>query len=45
MRLLGAIHLNVDEHRALFSEADFAGVQVFEESKQGWICVVGIKPA
>ena len=37
--------LNVDEHRALFTDAGFADVQIAEEPKRGWLCVVGTKPS
>jgi hypothetical protein len=37
--------LDVDQHKALFSTAGFADVQVVEEGTKGWICVIGTKPA
>lgn len=41
---LRSAHLSVHEHRELFSVAGFSDVQVFEEHKRGWICVIGRKP-
>jgi ubiquinone/menaquinone biosynthesis C-methylase UbiE len=35
--------LTVDEHRALFTNAGFSDVQIFEELDKGWICGVGKK--
>jgi ubiquinone/menaquinone biosynthesis C-methylase UbiE len=35
--------LTPDEHRALFRDAGFGGVQTWEESAKGWICGVGRK--
>ena len=36
--------LDVDQHRAMLVDAGFAEVQVDEELKRGWICVLGRKP-
>ena len=36
--------LTPDEHRALFTNAGFVDVQVFEEQNEGWICALGKKP-
>jgi ubiquinone/menaquinone biosynthesis C-methylase UbiE len=36
--------LDVEQHRALFTNAGFVDVRVVEEAKKGWICVVGAKP-
>ena len=36
--------LDVDQHKALFSNAGFTDVQVVEERTRGWICVMGTKP-
>ena len=44
MKLLKSAHLSVDEHRALFAAAGFSEVQMFEESRQGWICGTGRRP-
>ena len=38
-------HLNVDEHRELFTSAGFSDVEVFENYDKGWICAVGKKPS
>ena len=35
--------LTPDEHRALFANAGFSNVQVFEELDKGWICATGQK--
>jgi ubiquinone/menaquinone biosynthesis C-methylase UbiE len=35
--------LTPHEHRALFANAGFSGVQIFEELDKGWICAVGKK--
>ena len=43
MRLLRARYLTVREHEELFTTAGYADVAVFEESTNGWICVVGRK--
>jgi len=45
MKLLGSSRLGVREHTALFAGAGFEEVQVFQQSKKGWICVTGRKPA
>jgi ubiquinone/menaquinone biosynthesis C-methylase UbiE len=44
MRLLRAAYMSVEEHRAWFAQAGFAGVEVIEQRKHGWICVKGTKP-
>jgi ubiquinone/menaquinone biosynthesis C-methylase UbiE len=44
MKLLGSSMLGVAEHRQLFTQAGYTGVEVFEESNKGWICVTGKKP-
>jgi ubiquinone/menaquinone biosynthesis C-methylase UbiE len=36
--------LDVAEHRALFANADYSEVQIFEEPSKGWICGIGKKP-
>jgi ubiquinone/menaquinone biosynthesis C-methylase UbiE len=38
-------HLNVDEHRELFSKAGYSDVQVFEDYDKGWLCATGNKPS
>jgi ubiquinone/menaquinone biosynthesis C-methylase UbiE len=35
--------LTPDEHRALFTDAGFSDVQIFEELDKGWICGIGKK--
>lgn len=35
--------LTPDEHRALFTNAGFSAVQLYEELDKGWICCVGRK--
>jgi ubiquinone/menaquinone biosynthesis C-methylase UbiE len=35
--------LTPDEHHALFTEAGFSGVRIFEEQAKGWICPTGTK--
>ena len=45
MRVLGSKLLTIDEHRAAFAAAGFSGVEVFEEKRKGWLCVVGEKGA
>lgn len=37
--------LSPDEHRAMFIEAAFTGVQIVTDVKRGWICCVGKKPS
>ena len=36
--------LDVAEHRALFANADYSEVQIFEEPSKGWMCGIGKKP-
>jgi ubiquinone/menaquinone biosynthesis C-methylase UbiE len=43
MKLLGSGCLSATEQRALFSAAGYEGIQIFEERKKGWICVMGRK--
>ena len=43
MRLLGSRLLTTDEHRAALIAAGYADVEVFEESRRGWICAVGTR--
>jgi ubiquinone/menaquinone biosynthesis C-methylase UbiE len=40
----GMALLSVDEHRALFTNAEFSNVQIIEERHKGWICAIGTKP-
>ena len=43
MKLLGSSSLSADDQRALFSQAGFQDVEIFEH-KNGWICASGKKP-
>ena len=43
MKLFGSASLGVEEHEQLFAQAGYVNVEVFEERKKGWICVVGRK--
>jgi len=36
--------LTIDEHRALFSDAGYADIQVMAEPSKSWICCTGRKP-
>jgi SAM-dependent methyltransferase len=45
MKPFGYSHLDVDEHKQLFSKAGCVDVQVFEEFDKGWLCVTGKKPS
>lgn len=42
--LLGSSRLGPEDQRALFQAAGFAEIQVVEERKKGWICIIGTKP-
>jgi SAM-dependent methyltransferase len=44
MWLLGSSHLSVNEHRDLFSQAGYTGVEIFEKTDKGWICGLASKP-
>lgn len=39
----GMTLLTPDEHRQLFEDADFDGVQVWTDDSKGWICTLGRK--
>src|SRR5215469_7463125 len=41
----GLALLSVEEHRELFTNAGYSDVQVVTESRRGWICCLGSKPA
>lgn len=43
MKLLGSSRLSADDHRALFVSSGYADVEIYEERKRGWICVIGRK--
>jgi SAM-dependent methyltransferase len=45
MKLLGSSRLSKDDHRTLFLEAGYERVEIAEEQRRGWICVIGTKPA
>lgn len=45
MRLLGSSRLSASDQRELFARAGYSDVQVIEETKKGWICAIGTKPA
>jgi hypothetical protein len=45
MKLLGSSRLSTDDHRALFLAAGYEGVEIAEERRRGWICVIGTKSA
>jgi ubiquinone/menaquinone biosynthesis C-methylase UbiE len=36
--------LDVNQHKALLSNAGFADIQILEEGNKGWICAIGAKP-
>ena len=40
----GMAFLTVEEHRALFTDAGYSGVQASTDSAHGWICCIGGKP-
>jgi ubiquinone/menaquinone biosynthesis C-methylase UbiE len=40
----GMTLLDIDEHRALFANAGYSGVQIIEERDKGWMCGIGRKP-
>ena len=44
MWLLRSSHLSVSDQRDLFAKAGYANVEIFEETKKGWICATGVKP-
>src|SRR6185437_3298568 len=41
--LLRAHYLTPDQHKDVFTEAGYTGVEVFTEKSRGWICVKGRK--
>jgi len=45
MKLLRSSNLGVEEHRALFLQAGYTDVHIFEERAKGWICGIGKKPS
>lgn len=45
MQSLGTGYLSVAEQKELFSKAGYIDVQVYEERRRKWICVLGTKPS
>jgi ubiquinone/menaquinone biosynthesis C-methylase UbiE len=45
MKTLRAAYLSPAEFSTLFRSAGFANVEVFEESRKGWICGVASRPS
>ena len=45
MRLLGSHRLSAGDHRALFQEAGYTEIEIFENFGKGWLCAIGQKPA
>jgi SAM-dependent methyltransferase len=45
MAPLGGALPSVDELRGLLDAAGYAGVDILEEPRQGWLCAIGKKPA
>ena len=43
MRLLRATYLTVREHSQLLTEAGYSEIEMFEETKKGWLCGVAKK--
>ena len=43
MRLLGGTLLTAREHREALIAAGYAEVEIFEDSRRGWLCAVGTK--
>src|SRR5262245_20095558 len=43
MKLLRASYLTVNEHRDLLVTAGYADVEILEDRRKGWICVIGRK--
>jgi len=41
MRLLGSKLLSAGEHREALVAAGFSDIEVFENDRKGWLCVVG----
>lgn len=44
MWLAGSSHLSVSDHRELFASSGYEQVEIFEETKKGWICAMAVKP-
>jgi SAM-dependent methyltransferase len=43
--LSGMALLSVNEHRELFANAGYSGIQIIDEPGKGWICGIGKKPS
>ena len=41
MKPLGGTVLTVEEHRAVLTTSGYSEVEVHEERRKGWICVIG----
>jgi SAM-dependent methyltransferase len=44
LKLIKAWNLGVEDHRRLFSTAGYIDIQIFEETRKGWLCGIGEKP-
>ena len=42
-KMITMAFLTVDQHKAIFADAGFTDVQVYEELSRGWICATGAK--
>jgi len=45
MKLIRAKYLTLDEHKAILTQAGYAGIQLFPDTRLGWICAVAKRPA
>lgn len=45
MWLLRSSHLSVSNHRDLFTSSGYVDVEIFEETRKGWLCGTATKPA
>jgi SAM-dependent methyltransferase len=45
MKLLRVTNMGVEDQRVLFSGAGYEDIQIFEETRKGWLCAVGTKPS
>jgi SAM-dependent methyltransferase len=43
MKLLRARYMTIQEHRDVFAAAGYSDVQVFDQPKKGWMCIIGRK--
>jgi SAM-dependent methyltransferase len=44
LKLIKAWNLGVEDHRRLFSTAGYIDIQIFEDTRKGWLCGIGEKP-